>query len=88
MRNVWLILAAVAFVGGFIIPAIWLAVPIAIVFAIGSAPPGTRADGRARSGGLLGGALDAIEESGTAGRIIGPIVMVVAIVFVVWALGI
>ncbi|MBU0777763.1 hypothetical protein KKF82_05855 [Patescibacteria group bacterium] len=60
MRSFFSILTIILVVCGFIFPLLWIGAVICLVLAIGSAPPGLRADGKKKSGGLLGSLLDAV----------------------------
>ena len=59
MKSFFSMLAIASIVGGFFIPVLWVIALISIFIAIGAAPEGKRADGKARTGGLLGGMWDA-----------------------------
>lgn len=59
MRGAWTVASVLLTLVGFVAPIAWAGALVTGVLAIGSAPAGTRADGKARSGGLLGGAVDA-----------------------------
>ena len=50
---------------GFVAPIAWGGAIITGIIAVGSAPSGKRPDGKARTGGLLGGLLDSYQVSKT-----------------------
>lgn len=58
MRQTWSVITVLLALLGFVIPIVWAGAIITGILAIGSAPPGKRADGKPRSGGLLGGVID------------------------------
>jgi hypothetical protein len=58
MKQFFWLLTAGLLVVGFINPLAWILVPFTAFLAIGAAPAGRRADGKARTGGLLGGLWD------------------------------
>lgn len=60
MRPFFGILTALLVAVGFIVPLAWIGAAVCALLAIGSAPSGKRADGKARTGGLLGGVIDNI----------------------------
>ena len=60
MRIFFILLTVGLIVIGFINPFAWIGAVIAGVLAMLSAPSGTRADGKRRTGGLLGGVVDNI----------------------------
>ena len=60
MRSFFAALTIGLIVIGFIVPLAWVGAVITGLVAIGLAPPGTRADGKRRTGGLLGGLWDDI----------------------------
>ena len=60
MRNFFSMLTIVLIIVGFLVPIAWVGAVITGLLAIFSAPPGKRADGKARTGGLLGGVWDDI----------------------------
>ncbi|MDP2630739.1 MAG: hypothetical protein Q8P56_05005 [Candidatus Uhrbacteria bacterium] len=58
MRSFFAILTIGFILLGFFIPFVWVFALVAGVIAIGSAPSGVRADGKRKTGGLLGGVWD------------------------------
>lgn len=48
---------------GFVVPAAWVLTPIAALCWIVAAPPGKRPDGKAKTGGILGGVWDSFAVS-------------------------
>lgn len=64
MRTFFSFFAVIFGLAGFIIPIFFMAAIISVGLAIGCAPPGLRADGKPKSGGLLGGIIDEIVISG------------------------
>ena len=60
MRSFFAVLTIGLIVIGFIAPLAWVGAVITGIVAVGSAPPGRRADGKRKTGGLLGGVLDDI----------------------------
>ncbi len=58
MRPIFNILTFALIVVGFFVPIAWGAALVTFVLAIGASPGGKREDGKARSGGLLGGMWD------------------------------
>lgn len=65
MKSFFSLLAVVSIVGGFFLPVLWVVALISIIIAIGAAPEGKRADGKAKTGGLLGGVWDSAVVSAT-----------------------
>lgn len=66
MRNTFMTLAAICFLAAFFTPLSLIAAGagiVCLVIGIGCAPEGRRADGKRRTGGLLGGVWDAAMES-------------------------
>lgn len=64
MKSFFSILTICLIAVGFIVPLAWGAAAVSFLFAISSAPPGRRADGKRKTGGLLGGAWDNFAISG------------------------
>jgi len=60
MRNIFLGLTILLVLIGFIIPLAWVGAAISGVVAVASSPTGLRADGKKKSGGLLGGFVDSV----------------------------
>lgn len=58
MRGAWTVITVLLALAGFIFPPAWVGAAVTAVLAIASAPAGVRADGKRRSGGLLGGVWD------------------------------
>ncbi|MEX0624572.1 zinc ribbon domain-containing protein [Saccharospirillum sp.] len=58
MKTTFWVLTLLLAIAGFVIPLLWGAALITALIAIVSAPPGKRADGKAKTGGLLGGVWD------------------------------
>ena len=58
MRPLFNLLTIIFVVLGFFIPMVWVLAAITAVLAIGSSPGGVRADGKSKTGGLLGGLWD------------------------------
>ena len=54
MRSFWLLLTILFIVIGFIVPITWIFAIITAIIAIGSSPAERRADGKKKTGGLLG----------------------------------
>lgn len=65
MRSFWTFVTVALAVVGLFVPGAWWFAVLTALFAIGSAPSGLRADGKRRTGGLLGGAWDAMVVSAT-----------------------
>lgn len=65
MRGFFFGLTVVLVIIGLFLPVLWVVAIITAVLAIASAPSGVRADGKPRSGGLLGGVWDAAAVSMT-----------------------
>lgn len=59
MRSFWSFITVALGLIGFFIPIAWMGAFVTAVLAIGSTPAGRRADGKRKTGGLLGGAWDA-----------------------------
>lgn len=60
MRGLFFLVALLLGIAGFVMPGLWWGAALFAVIAIGMAPPGKRVDGKARTGGLLGGVWDSI----------------------------
>ena len=60
MRNLFIGLTAIFVILGFVFPPAWIVAIICCMLAIGSRPSGLRADGKKKTGGLLGGVWDDI----------------------------
>jgi len=58
MKSFFSILTAILFAVGFIAPVAWAMAVVTAIIAIGCAPAGRRADGKRKTGGLLGGVWD------------------------------
>lgn len=58
MRTFFSLLTIGLILVGFFFPLAWAGAVITGIIAIGSAPSGKRADGKSRTGGLLGGVID------------------------------
>lgn len=58
VRNFFAMITIGLIVVGFIVPLAWGAALISGVLAMSSTPPGLRADGKKKCGGLLGGFVD------------------------------
>ena len=58
MRGFFSLLTIGLILVGFFLPIAWVGAVITGIIAIGSAPSGKRADGKSRTGGLLGGVID------------------------------
>ena len=58
MRPLFNLLTIIFVVVGFFIPIVWALAVVTAVLAIGSSPGGVRADGKSKTGGLLGGLWD------------------------------
>ena len=65
MKSFFSILTIGLIVIGFVAPIAWIGALITGIIAIGSAPAGKRPDGKARTGGLLGGLWDNYQVSKT-----------------------
>ena len=65
MKSFFSILTIGLIVIGFVAPIAWIGAIITGIIAIGSAPAGKRPDGKARTGGLLGGLWDNYRVSKT-----------------------
>ena len=60
MRSLFIGLTVVLGIVGLAIPIAWGAAIITAIMAVASSPPGLRADGKKKSGGLLGGFIDSV----------------------------
>ena len=58
MRPFFNLLTIIFVAIGFFMPFVWALAVVTIFLAIGSSPAGVRADGKAKTGGLLGGFWD------------------------------
>lgn len=58
MRPFFSTLTIILIVVGFFMPLAWAGAAVCAFLAIGASPGGKRADGKARTGGLLGGLWD------------------------------
>jgi hypothetical protein len=65
MRPFFTILTIGLILVGFLVPIAWIGAVITGLLAIGSAPPGVRPDGKKRTGGVFGGAIDRYAVSRT-----------------------
>lgn len=59
MRNFFIGLTVILILIGFAFPPAFIGALLTAFIAVGAAPPGVRADGKRKTGGLLGGAWDA-----------------------------
>jgi len=60
MRIFFLILAAILAIFGVFFPLLWVGATICLILAVSFAPSGLRADGKKKTGGLLGGLWDSV----------------------------
>lgn len=59
MKSFFWAITAILLIVGLFIPPLWAVALITAFLAVGAAPSGARADGKQKTGGLLGGAWDA-----------------------------
>jgi len=59
MKSFFWMVTVVCVIAGLFVPILWGVALVTAIFAIASAPAGRRADGKERTGGLLGGVWDA-----------------------------
>ena len=63
MKNIYTILTFILIIIGFVNPLAWIGAIITIIIAVGSKPEGKRADGKSKTGGILGGLWDDFDVS-------------------------
>lgn len=59
MKSFFWPLTVILVIVGLFIPLLWVVAVVTAFIAVGAAPAGTRADGKSKTGGLLGGVWDA-----------------------------
>ena len=60
MKIFFFMLAAILAIFGVFFPPFWIGTVVCLILAVSSAPSGLRADGKKKTGGLLGGLVDAV----------------------------
>ena len=64
MKNTFTVLTIILVLLGFVMPIAWAGAAVCGIIAMGARPEGLRADGKKRTGGLLGGLWDDFAVAG------------------------